>query len=116
MSVYFNADAMQVASVGVAVAANNIANMNTGGFHSSSVHYMTGPDDRGVILGEVCENPHPGPLRSAWYGETGPVEGSNTDIAREMVNLIVGQHMYQANAVPITVYNEMIGVVVDIVA
>lgn len=116
MSISFNADAMQVAAVGMSVTANNIANMNTDGFHASSARYTTGPNGRGVRLGEIREDPSPGPLRPGAPGEADTVELSNTDVAREMVNLISDQRMYQANAVPITVYDEMSGTVLDIVA
>ncbi len=116
MNIYFNADAMQVASIGMSVTANNIANMNTDGFHASSARYMTGPGDQGVILGEIREDASHGPLRSAWYGEVGPVETSNVDVARQMVDMLSDQRMYEANAVPVTVYNEMLGTVVDMFA
>lgn len=121
MSVYFNADAMQMASIGLGVAANNIANMNSVGFHASSVRYTTGPEGQGVRLAEIREDTSPGPLRPDSYPpnphlEAGTVEMSNTDVAREMVNLMSSQRIYEANAVPITVYDEMLGAVVDIVA
>lgn len=116
MSIYFNADAMQVASIGVGVSAHNIANMNTDGFHASSAHYTTGPDGQGVRLGEIRMDSSPGPLRGDYYDGIGYTEASNTDVPREMVNLISNQRMYAANAVPITIYDEMLGSVVDIVA
>jgi flagellar hook protein FlgE len=44
----------------------------------------------------------------------GFVEGSNTDIATEMVNLIVTSRSYQANAKVIPTVDEMLGMVINL--
>ena len=113
MNVYMNANAMQTASYGIAVAADNIANINTDGFRASSVRYETGAGGYGVRLGEIRENSTPGPLYDRYDG-SGSVEASNTDVAREMTNLITEQRMYEANAVPLRVYDDLLGTLVDI--
>jgi len=113
MNIYLNAGAMDVASIGMAVTANNIANMNTDGFHASSARYATGPGGQGVQLAEIREDASPG--APVWHPSSFAVEASNTDLNREMVNMIVNERLYQANAAAISTYEGMLGTVLDIV-
>ena len=114
--------ALQAISVSQQVAANNVANVNTNEFRSSRVEYETGPDGRGVRVADIYENPAPGPLVSEGeYVETAEgiryedawVEGSNTDLAAEMVRMIENEHAFAANVAALHTSLDMTGVLID---
>ena len=117
-----NAQALQAISVSQQVAANNVANMNTNGFRSSRVDYETGPDGRGVRVSDIRENTNPGPMvEGGGYVETEEyrryeealVEGSNTDLATEMVQMIENEHAFAANVAAMRTSMDMTGVLID---
>lgn len=117
-----NVQALQAISVSQQVAANNVANVNTNEFRSSRVEYETGPDGRGVRVADIYENPAPGPLVSEGeYVETEEgvryeeawVEGSNTDLAAEMVQMIENEHAFAANVAALHTSLDMTGVLID---
>lgn len=60
------ASAFKAASTSLDVTANNLANVNTAGFRSSSVNLTDGPGGRGVEVGAIAENTSPGPV--SWTG------------------------------------------------
>ncbi|THB70108.1 MAG: flagellar biosynthesis protein FlgG [Desulfovibrio sp.] len=124
MRVDANLQALTALSVGTAVTANNIANVNTDEFKHSRAHLETGPDGQGVSVAEIRESTTPGPLKptlttvedpTTGYVETEYqyVEGSNTDLAREMVNLSVYQRAYEANVAAIRTWDEMTGTMIN---
>jgi len=100
-----------VSALGTAqqVSANNVANVNTEGFEASSVVLESGPQDQGVRVGGIHGNTNAGPM-------IGEVEGSNTDIATEMVGMIRTRHAFSANIAAIRVSEEMSGHLVDMIA
>ena len=117
-----NVQALQAISVSQQVAANNVANMNTNGFRASRVDYETGPDGRGVRVSDIRENTNPGPLvEGGGYVETEEgrryeetlVEGSNTDLATEMVQMIENEHAFAANVAALRTSMDMTGVLID---
>ena len=117
-----NVQALQAISVSQQVAANNVANMNTEGFRSSRVEYETGPDGRGVRVADISENTAPGPLvQGGEYVETEEglryeetlVEGSNTDLATEMVQMIENEQAFAANVAALHTSMDMTGVLID---
>ena len=115
-----NAQALQAISVSQQVAANNVANMNTNGFRSSRVDYETGPDGRGVRVSDIRENTDPGPQVEGYVeaeerrrSEEALVEGSNTDLATEMVQMIENEHAFAANAAALRTSMDMTGVLID---
>jgi flagellar basal-body rod protein FlgC len=110
--------AMNAFSVDIMAQANNIANVNTPGFKSQRVDLMSGPQDLGVMVGAVMRDTTPGPvipdyirsndiLAPAW------LEGSNTDIAREFVRMMVAQNAYEANAAVIRAQDDLSGTLMD---
>ena len=117
-----NVQAMQAISFSQQVAANNVANMNTNGFHSSRVEFETGPGDQGVRVQDVFENTAAGPLvpgqeyaeidGQTYYQDT-LVEGSNTDLATEMVQMIENEHAFAANAAALHTHLDMTGVIIN---
>jgi flagellar hook protein FlgE len=117
-----NVQAMQAISFSQQVAANNVANMNTNGFHSSRVDFETGPDGRGVRVQDVYENTSAGPLVPGGdYVDTDEgrrfdemlIEGSNTDLATEMVQMIENEHAFAANAAALHTRLDMTGVIIN---
>jgi flagellar basal-body rod protein FlgC len=117
-----NVQALQAVSVSQQVAANNVANMNTNEFRSSRVEYETGPSDRGVRVSGIYENPAPGPLvEGGEYVETAEglryeeslVEGSNTDLAAEMVQMMENEQTFAANVAALHTHFDMTGVLID---
>lgn len=98
------------------VTANNIANMNTHGFHSSRVDLESGPDDQGVRVQDIVEQTQSGPLvpRDEYVRENDEsnceqklVEGSNTDLVQEMVQMIEDEQAMAANAQALQVQMDM---------
>ena len=120
-----NIQAMQAMETAMQVSANNVANVNTGGFKAQEVTYETGPGGTGVRVGDVVEITTPGPLiRTQDLADTGDslgavrdyVEGSNTDVAREMVTQTVTEAAYTANATVVRTADDMQGVLLDMLA
>jgi len=116
--------ALQSISVDVQVTANNIANANTEEFNPSRTTFEDRPDMSGVAVAEVREMDVQAPLvetiRPELNSETGlyeqtsvMVEASGTDIPTEMVNLMVDQRVFEANAVTVRTQDEMIGQFMD---
>lgn len=116
--------ALDAFGVAQAVAANNVANVNTDGFDPSSVRFEDRPDQGGVAVAEVRESDVQGPPvpapppEAAQAGEGGPyppgyVEGSGTDIATEMVNMMVNEQGFAANAAVVRTADEMLGTLLD---
>jgi flagellar basal-body rod protein FlgC len=117
-----NVQAMNAFSVSQQVSANNVANANTEGFRSSRVEYESGPDGRGVRVSDITENPAPGPqVRSREHVETEEgrryeetyTEGSNTDLATEMVQMMENERNFAANAEAVRAQMEMEGRFID---
>ncbi|MDR2404943.1 MAG: flagellar basal body protein [Deltaproteobacteria bacterium] len=129
--------ALNAFGVGTQVTANNLANVLTDGFKASRTTYMDLPRYSGVaaqvqnpstvqngaIAPNRLETANSGPLipvqglprdpsTPAWV-PAGFVEGSNTDVASEMVNLIVTSRGYQANAKIVPTVDSMLGTVID---
>lgn len=117
-----NTQALGAIGISQQVTANNIANMNTNGFRSSRVDLETGPDGQGVRVQDIVENTRSGPLvpGGQYVREDGIerdeerlVEGSNTDLTTEAVQMIEDELAFTANAVAIRTQAEMTGTVID---
>lgn len=126
--------ALDAFGTSMAVTANNVANMNTDEFRASDVRLQTGPasqngqngqsgQEHGVQVAEIRQSTTEGPLRmdlrrvehedGSVSVEQGIVEGSNTDVAKEMVNMITDQRAFEANAAVVRARDEMTGILVD---
>jgi flagellar basal-body rod protein FlgC len=104
--------ALNAFSVGVQGTAYNVANVSTAGFRPVSVRYQSGrPADIGVE--PVVTRPRP-PAAELTGRMQGSLPFSRTDPAREMVNLIVNQRSFAANAVVVRTVDEMLGVLLDL--
>lgn len=116
--------ALDAFSVGMAVSANNVANMNTEEFNPSRVTYEERPDSGGVAVQDIREMDVQAPLVEMQRPELNEgsglmeqtsvmVEASGTDIATETVNMIMNQRAFEANAAVIRSQDEMIGKFMD---
>lgn len=111
------AQGMTATAVSQRVTANNIANVNTEGFKASRTDLETGPDGQGVRVSDIRETTTPGPLVSSANPQNqGYVEGSNTDLATEAVNMIQNQTSYSAGAALIRTGDEMTGTLLNMIA
>lgn len=119
------ASAMNAFSVDMMARANNIANVNTPGFHAQDVRLTSGPQNQGVAIGQIAADISPGPpmpglvtinANGAEVVAPGYLEGSNTDIVREFTHMMSTQRAYEANAVTIRTVDDMIGMLLDMKA
>ena len=116
--------ALGALSVSLQVSANNLANVNTNGFKQSDVRFETGPGDQGVRISEIRKDATPGsPVEAPVYPIVGRqyeqhmgwVESSNTDVARQFVDMISASNAWKANVATIRTADEMMGTLVDAV-
>ena len=116
--------ALGALSVSLQVSANNLANVNTNGFKQSDVRFETGPGDQGVRISEIRKDATPGspveapvyPIVGRQYEQrSGWVESSNTDVARQFVDMINTSHAWSANAATIRTGDEMMGTLINTV-
>jgi flagellar basal-body rod protein FlgC len=104
-----NISALTALSTVQQVSANNIANVNTDGFKASSVELASGPGGRGVEVASIRESSAPGSM-------VGGVETSNTDLGREMVDMITTSHAFSANTTFVRAQEEMTGHLLNMIA
>ncbi len=88
----------------VTVAAGNVANVNTAGFRARKVGFEA--DAEGGVRAQPLteEGPDPG------------AEGSNVDLASEMVSLRVGYTTFAANGAALRTQQEILGMALDLKA
>lgn len=89
------------------VIAHNVANMITPGYRSlraDSVELQGG----GSTIGSITRDPGPGPVIQG-------VEGSNVNLATEMVNTLVNRNAYQANVNAFRAQADLVGELLDLV-
>lgn len=98
---------MQAAQTQLLVGADNIANLDTAGFKSSRVNLAEAPGGGVEVVG-IERNTAPGPL-----GPDGQ-QGSNVDLASEMVGLSQARTLYAANALVVRTADQMTGTLLDI--
>jgi flagellar basal-body rod protein FlgC len=121
---YPSVTALNAFGVGTQVTAHNLANVQTEGFKAGRTLYQDLPRYSGVapqvFVGLGRDGPlipSPGlprdPKTPAWVPK-GYTEGSNTDVATEMVNIIVTSRGYQANAKVIPTVDSMLGTVINL--
>ena len=125
MSMEVSLQALTAFGTGLNVTANNVANVSTDEFKASRTTYESGPGGEGVQVQEIRETTAPGPLIPTYEvtqydnGRTeqfaGYVEGSNTDTATEMVDMMQAQRAYEANAAVIRTEDEMGAIINEMV-
>ncbi len=89
------------------VTANNIANMNTPGFDAQRASLEEVENKQGVRVQEIQDQN----VQFAQGKEHARqnTEASDTDLVREMVNMIENESAYKANATTIRVNQQMTG-------
>ena len=94
------------------VSANNVANVNTDGFHKSRVESIEA--GTGGVLPVVQKDDSPGPsvLRENGYGSA-QVELSNVDLGEEAVSQIIAQRGFEANIRTLKTADDMLGSIID---
>jgi len=112
-SIQSNVSALQAFSKQMAVSANNVANAFSDDFKKSRAINTEGQN--GQVETTITKINTPGPLVEDPLSETGELkELSNTDIAEELVNQIMIEQGFKANAKVIKTYEETIGSIVDL--
>jgi flagellar hook-associated protein FlgK len=86
--------------------ASNIANLESNGYKAARVN-LAEARGGGVDVVSITRDPSPGVI-----DENGE-EGSNVDLATEMVNLKRGATLYKANAAVVKVADEVTGTLLD---
>ena len=124
MRVDSNIQALGAIGLSMRVHGNNVANVNTDGFKYSTANYETGPEGEGVRVASIEESTSQGAFipkdvlveDAAGQVESTQeyVEASNTDLSREMVGMMSGQHAYEANIAAIKTVDEMNGHVLNL--
>ncbi|MBZ4648785.1 MAG: protein of unknown function domain protein [Desulfomicrobiaceae bacterium] len=106
-----NLSAISALGISQAVTANDVANMNTPGYRAKEARLESGPGDQGVRVAEIREDTSAGPLVPG--PEDTLVEGSNVDLATEMVQMVQDEAAYAANAAAIRTQADMNGALLD---
>ncbi len=124
MSYSANLSAVKAASLSQQVTANDVANMNTPGYKSKRVDLESGPEGQGVRPAAIRENTKPGPAveqiqtsrneQGQVRQEEVRVEGSNTDIAEETVQMIEDEAYLRSNTEAISSHFRATGSVLNI--
>jgi len=89
-------------------AASNIANLDTNGYKSRRANLTNAPDNAGVQVVSITADPMP--IGTDDQGE----ELSNVDLPTDIVNLKLGDILYNANAAVLRVADQMTGTLLDI--
>lgn len=122
MNIDASMQSLDVFSIAQQVSANNVANVSTEGFQSSRVD-LEETAAGGVAVADIRQSSEAGPLLSSERLETnayGQVEsvptsvmGSNTDIGKEMVDMMVNQAAFGANVSAVRTWDQMTGALLD---
>ncbi|HWE01257.1 MAG TPA: flagellar basal body protein [Tepidisphaeraceae bacterium] len=98
---------LQAAQAQVNVAARNVANLDTPRYKSSRAD-LVDVSGGGVAVGGYSQNPSAGPIQPDGQ------QGSNVDLATQLVDLSQARHLYDANAAVIKVADQTTGSLLDI--
>ena len=98
---------LQAAEAIVNSSAANIANAETEGYKQTGVNLSNLPNNGGVQVSSITTDPTLGPI-----DENGK-EGSNTDLAKNLVDLYRAKTLYDANATVIKLASKLTGTLLD---
>lgn len=106
--------ALNAFSKSLAVASNNVANMNTDGYKKSRAILKEGKNGGVEVSTQKIDTPSSLiPHEEASHGQVN--ERSNVDLAEEMVHMMLAQRGYEANVKSLEVQNELNGTILDII-
>ncbi|MBF0377471.1 MAG: hypothetical protein HQK72_08290 [Desulfamplus sp.] len=111
-SINSSSQALRAFDTGIAVTANNIANVESDNFKSSRTVMNEG--NNGGVKVSLSKNSADGPLVTQSNGTT--KELSNTDLATEFTSMINYQSAYGANVKTIQTDDEMKGTILNMKA
>jgi flagellar hook protein FlgE len=100
---------LQVASLRLAVSANNVANALTDGFAPSRVEAQEAPS--GGVEGAVVKQNDP---QFEAQVDRAILGASGTDLIQESVNQLLAASLFQANLATLKTTDETIGVLLDL--
>ena len=106
--------ALNAFSKSLAVASNNVANMNTDGYKKSRA--ILQENQNGGVEISIQKIDTPGsPIPCEETSDSQIKEASNVDLAEEMVHIISAQRGHEANVKSLEAQNELRGTILDIV-
>ncbi len=114
MNIGNNLSALSAFTSQMNVTANNLANVNTNGYKSSSAVIESGQGQ--TVKVNVVKNNSQGPMIPNESAENGVEEMSNVDVVKDMTQLIPTQHAYSANLRMIETSLEMRGTLINMIA
>ncbi|MEA2059275.1 MAG: flagellar basal body rod C-terminal domain-containing protein [Thermodesulfobacteriota bacterium] len=110
-SINTSTQAIKAFGTGMAVTANNIANVESEDFKSSRA--VMNEEDNGGVKVTLSQNSSPGPLVTRDDGSTQAL--SNTDLASEFTSMINFQSGYDANIKSVQTADEMKGTIINMI-
>lgn len=115
MNPYISISALTAFGTSMNATAKNVANANTPGYKAERVVKVE--NKHGGVSTVLTRNLSAGPMLLPASGKASQemVEMSNVNLAREMVDMIINKHGYQANRKVIKVMDEIKGSVLDII-
>lgn len=114
MNIGTSLSALNALSTQMNVTGKNLANVNTGGYKSSSVVIESGQGQ--TVKANVVRNNSQGLITPNKSAENGVEEMSNMDVVKDMAQLIPAQHAYNANLKVIESSLEMRGTLINMIA
>ena len=104
------ASGLQARQTQLDVTARNVANADTRGYKRLEAR----PEDTGAgVRTRVERVDTPGVPLPVEPGSSGPAEGSNVDLTREIPNLLASTRGYEANLQVVRTADEMLGELLD---
>ncbi len=120
----FSVDAFKAFSAAHDATAHNLANINTDEFRSMRLDLETGPEGKGVKPSLVTEDRNPGPVvhrqelvedeQKVVRQREVAVHASNTDVAREIAQMIRHERAFEASARVVRTYDHLAGNIIDV--
>ncbi len=114
MNIGTSLSALNAFSTQMNVTADNLANVNTSGFKSSSVAIESGQGQ--TVKAKVLMDNSQGPVIPNTSAANGVEEMSNVDVVKEMTQLIPTRFGYDANLKVIEINLEMHGTLINMIA
>ncbi len=112
--IYSSLSGLAAAQTRITTAAHNTANANTDGFKKHrALHQEVQPQGGVTTTIEQVDTPGPVFLRETESGLI-EVEHSNVDLGEEMVNLLLGKRIFEANARALGIQTKTLGRLLDI--
>lgn len=123
MDISTSQSALNVFSLAQDITANNVANINTDGYKAKRLDVESAPDGQGVRAQTIVESTEPGPLTNQIQpreNNDGRIEqqeviteGSNTEVSQEVTQMIKNERGFEANAQVVRTYDQMAGIIID---